>query len=173
MCRRNAFLVNLYKSSDYQKNLDSNSMRLSVTWPVHAGAFSGTLTETTCPRVEGTIGMGKLTTHVLDTARGCPAKGLSVSLYRLEGETRTLISEVETNEDGRASGPLLEGDSMVVGTYELLFQAGGYFDGLGSQLPDPKFLDEVPIRFGIASKDENYHVPLLISPFGFSTYRGS
>lgn len=117
--------------------------------------------------------MGKLTTHVLDTARGCPARGLSVSLFRLDGSERTLITQVETNDDGRAPGPLLEGETMIAGQYELVFQAGDYFDASGDALPQPKFLDEVPIRFGIAFPDENYHVPLLISPFSFSTYRGS
>lgn len=117
--------------------------------------------------------MGKLTTHVLDTAAGTPARGLRLALYRLEGDQRTLICETATNDDGRAPAPLLEGDSMAAGRYELVFQAGAYLDAQGHHLPDPKFLDEVPIRFGISAADENYHVPLLLAPFGFSTYRGS
>ncbi|MEM7429790.1 MAG: hydroxyisourate hydrolase [Pseudomonadota bacterium] len=117
--------------------------------------------------------MGKLTTHVLDTAAGTPARGLRLSLYRLENGKRSHICDAATNDDGRAPAPLLEGETMAAGLYELVFQAGDYLDAQGHDLPSPKFLDEVPIRFGIASADENYHVPLLLSPFGFSTYRGS
>ena len=114
-----------------------------------------------------------LTTHVLDTAAGRPAQSLSISLYRIEGEQRTHLTDTQTNDDGRAPAPLLEGQSMIAGQYELVFAAGTYFDRQGIELPDPKFLDDVVIRFGIAAPEENYHVPLLISPFGFSTYRGS
>ncbi len=124
-------------------------------------------------RFEETARMGKLTTHVLDTAKGCPARGLAIALYRLSEGGRTLVVETITNEDGRAPGPLLEGEAMIAGQYELVFRAGAYLDAQGFDLPEPKFLDEVPIRFGIAALDENYHVPLLISPFGYSTYRGS
>ncbi len=117
--------------------------------------------------------MGKLTTHVLDAAAGKPARGLRLSLYRRENGERIHICDTATNNDGRAPSPLMEGDGMAAGLYEIVFQAGEYLDAQGHDLPSPKFLDEVPIRFGIASVDENYHVPLLLSPFSFSTYRGS
>jgi 5-hydroxyisourate hydrolase len=116
--------------------------------------------------------MGRLTTHVLDTASGKPGAGILVELYRLEGERRQ-IAVATTNADGRCDRPLLEGESFVPGIYELLFRAGNYFAGRGVALPQPRFLDEVVIRFGIADPAAHYHVPLLISPFGYSTYRGS
>jgi 5-hydroxyisourate hydrolase len=115
--------------------------------------------------------MGALTTHVLDTSRGEPAAGVLVDLYRL-GETAERIASVRTNDDGRCPGPLLEGEEFSMGEYELIFHAGDYFRNSGQHLPHPPFLDHVVIRFGIAA-DEHYHVPLLISPFGYSTYRGS
>jgi 5-hydroxyisourate hydrolase len=115
--------------------------------------------------------MGRLTTHVLDTAMGRPAAGLAIELYRLgEGEERLVATR--TNEDGRVDGPLLEGGRFVPGVYELRFHAGDYLRRRGT-LPEPAFLDVIPIRFGIAAADEHYHVPLLLSPYGYSTYRGS
>jgi 5-hydroxyisourate hydrolase len=115
--------------------------------------------------------MGRLTTHVLDTALGRPAAGLTVELYRLgAGEER--IATATTNPDGRVDHPLLEGAAFVPGVYELRFHAGSYLRA-ATDLPDPPFLDVIPIRFGIASAGEHYHVPLLLSPFGYSTYRGS
>jgi len=118
--------------------------------------------------------MGRLTTHVLDTANGCPGKGIDVSLYRLDDTgDRVLLTRVVTNSDGRADGPLLEGTAFKAGTYELEFEAGAYFKERGTSLAEPAFLDVVPIRFGVADADAHYHVPLLISPYGFSTYRGS
>ena len=116
---------------------------------------------------------GYLTTHVLDTARGCPAAGLKIDLYRLEGETRTHLRSLTTNADGRTDAPMLEGASFKPGEYQLVFHAGAYFDACGENLPDPKFLDQVVIRFGISDGQAHYHVPLLLSPFGYSTYRGS
>ena len=115
--------------------------------------------------------MGRLTTHVLDTARGMPAAGLGIMLRRAGGGA--VLARLTTNEDGRCDGPLLEGETMQAGEYELIFEAGEYFDAAGVSLPDPKFLDEVVIRFGIADPAAHYHVPLLLSPFGYSTYRGS
>lgn len=115
---------------------------------------------------------GRLTTHVLDTATGKPAAGLALELYRLSDESRTLIKSAETNDDGRCDAPLLQGDEFERGEYEILFRAGDYLRGQGIALPHPAFLDIVPIRFGIA-EERHYHVPLLISPYGYSTYRGS
>jgi 5-hydroxyisourate hydrolase len=116
--------------------------------------------------------VGRLTTHVLDTALGRPAAGLALSL-RLPGDDTGPIAEAVTNADGRCERPLLEGSAMKAGEYEVVFEAGAYFDGLGLALPQPKFLDRVVIRFGIADPEAHYHVPLLLSPFGYSTYRGS
>lgn len=115
---------------------------------------------------------GFLTTHVLDTAHGCPAKGIAVTLYRLDGETRTKLAETVTNDDGRTDAPLVPKGELAQGQYELVFEVGGYFAGRGVRLQVP-FLDRVPIRFGIADAGAHYHVPLLVSPFGYSTYRGS
>jgi len=117
--------------------------------------------------------MGRLTTHILDTASGCPAAGVPIELYALSGDNRERIAAASTNGDGRCDAPLLDGDSFVPGVYELLFHVGDYLRARGEDLPSPAFLDVVPIRFGIASPDEHYHVPLLISPYGYSTYRGS
>lgn len=116
--------------------------------------------------------MGRLTTHVLDIARGRPATGLEVTLFRLDG-ARQEIAHGVTNADGRCDRPLLEGAAFETGEYELLFAAGAWFDAEGLELPEPKFLDHVPIRFAIADRFAHYHVPLLLSPFGYSTYRGS
>jgi 5-hydroxyisourate hydrolase len=116
--------------------------------------------------------LGRLTTHVLDTALGKPAAGLAISLRRAGKHGAPLASGV-TNADGRIAPPLLEGETMEAGTYELVFEAGAYFDQLGLALPSPKFLDQVVIRFGIDDPRAHYHVPLLLSPFGYSTYRGS
>jgi 5-hydroxyisourate hydrolase len=117
--------------------------------------------------------MGRLTTHVLDTAHGKPGADISIWLYRVEASgARLRLGAFTTNEDGRCDKPLLEGEAFAIGTYELEFHAGDYFARHAAKLPEPKFLDVVTIRFGIAA-DEHYHVPLLISPFAYSTYRGS
>ena len=110
--------------------------------------------------------MGKLTTHVLDTARGKPGAGIAVELYRLDNETGTLLARTTTNRDGRTDAPLLEGAGFRTGTYQLVFRIGAYFAGEG-------FLDVVPIRFTVADAAAHYHVPLLCSPWGYTTYRGS
>ncbi|MCX8571909.1 MULTISPECIES: hydroxyisourate hydrolase [Hyphomicrobiales] len=115
---------------------------------------------------------GRLTTHVLDTATGKPAEGLSISLFHIEGSARSLLKKVATNSDGRCDVPLLAGDDFRTGEYELVFEAGDYLRRQGTELPKPAFLDVVPIRFGMAERT-HYHVPLLISPYGYSTYRGS
>jgi len=118
--------------------------------------------------------MGRLTTHVLDTANGCPGEGIQVKLFRVgEGGTLALIKEAVTNSDGRIDSPLLDGSAFKIGTYVLEFATGDYFRTHGARLPDPAFLDLVPIRFGISDADSHYHVPLLVSPFSYSTYRGS
>jgi len=115
---------------------------------------------------------GYLTTHVLDTARGCPAEGLKILLYRLSGTDRSLIAEVVTNADGRCDGPILPKETFETGFYELVFCAGDYLRASGLSAAEPLFLDEIPIRFGMSGAS-HYHVPLLLSPFGYSTYRGS
>ena len=117
--------------------------------------------------------MGRLTTHVLDTASGQPAADLQFTLFRLDGETRTALLNGRTNADGRFDKPLLEGPALLPGGYELVFAAGDYFRSRGVELPEPPFLDLIPLRFGIADADSHYHVPLLVSPWSYSTYRGS
>jgi len=117
--------------------------------------------------------MGKLTTHVLDTMHGSPAAGMAVSLYRLGGGEPQLIKALQLNADGRADGPLLEGEALVAGRYRLVFGVAAYFKARGAALPEPTFLDEVPLDFGIADAGAHYHVPLLASPWSYSTYRGS
>ena len=117
--------------------------------------------------------MAGLTTHVLDTANGRPAAGVRIGLYSLAGDRATLIVEAVTNVDGRTDVPLLSGPAFKPGTYELLFDVGAYFKGLGAPIADIPFLAKVPVRFGIADTSHHYHVPLLVSPWSYSTYRGS
>lgn len=116
---------------------------------------------------------GYLTTHVLDTARGAPAAGLRIVLYRLGGQSHEKIAEAVTNADGRTDKPILPAEAFATGSYELVFFAGDYLDRTGAPGEAPRFLDQVPIRFGMADADAHYHVPLLLSPYGYSTYRGS
>lgn len=115
--------------------------------------------------------MGRLTTHVLDTASGRPAAGLKIELFRTGEDTP--LKTIHTNADGRADAPLLEGEAFAAGRYELRFHAGDYLKQGGAELPEPAFLDVIPIRFGIAEAGAHYHVPLLLSPYGYATYRGS
>lgn len=112
---------------------------------------------------------GFLTTHILDTAKGIPAKGVTIDLFRYESENRIHVKSMKTNEDGRTDSPLLPEGEMTTGTYELLFAMGDYFKST-EEVP---FVNIVPIRFGISDPDDHYHVPLLASPFSYSTYRGS
>ncbi len=115
---------------------------------------------------------GFLTTHVLDTAKGAPASGIPILLYRVSGNSHKKIAETVTNADGRTDVPILPEDKFKTGTYELIFQTGDYLQRTGQAGPDPMFLDQIPIRFGM-SENAHYHVPLLLSPHGYSTYRGS
>jgi 5-hydroxyisourate hydrolase len=116
---------------------------------------------------------GRLTTHVLDTMSGRPGAGLTVELLHINGEARRPLRRLATNDDGRTPEPLLAGSDLVRGTYELVFHVGDYFRARGVALTEPAFLDQVPVRFGIADPARHYHVPLLVSPYGYSTYRGS
>ncbi|MCG6902299.1 MAG: hydroxyisourate hydrolase [Rhodobacter sp.] len=117
--------------------------------------------------------MGYLTTHVLDTARGVPAEGVGLALYRVSGNSHKKIAEAITNADGRTDQPILPEGKFEVGEYELIFFAEDYLDANGVPAEAPRFLSTIPIRFGISDPDSHYHVPLLLSPFGYSTYRGS
>jgi 5-hydroxyisourate hydrolase len=117
--------------------------------------------------------MGKLSTHVLDTVRGKPAQGVRIDLYRVGADHRELLRQTVTNHDGRCDEPLLQGDALQKGVYELVFHAGDYFAGLGVPADEPRFVDQIALRFGVAHPDQNYHVPLLVTPWTWSTYRGS
>lgn len=116
---------------------------------------------------------GRITTHVLDTARGKPAAGVRITLYRISGQSHSKIAETVTNADGRTDAPMLAGDKLTAGCYELVFAAGEYLRASGQAAAGVIFLDEIPIRFGVPDAGQHYHVPLLISPFAYSTYRGS
>ena len=117
--------------------------------------------------------MGKLTTHVLDTASGKPGAGMTIELSVLEGGAWRKLKSVQTNADGRTDAPLLEGAALAKGQYRLVFDVAAYYKSQGATLPDPPFLDRVPLRFGIADVSLHYHVPMLCSPWGYTTYRGS
>ncbi|MEM6341483.1 MAG: hydroxyisourate hydrolase [Pseudomonadota bacterium] len=116
---------------------------------------------------------GYLTTHVLDTAQGKPAAGIKIVLYRVSGNAHRKIAEAVTNADGRTNSPILPEGKLESGQYELIFFTGEHLETSGLAGSDIKFLDQIPIRFGIADPDQHYHVPLLLSPYGYSTYRGS
>ena len=116
--------------------------------------------------------MTKLTTHVLDVYSGKPGKGISVELYFIKNSEKKKITSVKLNDDGRANSPLVEGENFIKGKYELVFYIGDYFKGI-SKVNDVPFLDDVVIRFGISDPSQHYHVPLLVSPCSYSTYRGS
>lgn len=115
---------------------------------------------------------GYLTTHVLDTARGCPAQGLKIELFKIDSDVRKPLKTLVTNVDGRTDEQILPAEGFETGTYELVFHAGDYLDAIGTPPESPRFLDVIPLRFGM-SEASHYHVPLLLSPFGYSTYRGS
>ncbi len=117
--------------------------------------------------------MGRLSTHVLDASRGEPAPGVMIDLHLIQKGERLHLKSAKTNADGRTNEPLLSDDAIQAGVYELTFHAGDYFRAKGAELPDPPFLDQVVIRFGLADRTANYHVPLLIAPYSYSTYRGS
>ena len=114
-----------------------------------------------------------LSTHVLDTMNGCPAAGMAVELFSTEGDKATLIKSLVLNHDGRTDAPLFDNNSLRTGTYRLTFDVAAYFKARGVQLPEPNFLNKVSLDFGVAHADQHYHVPLLVSPWSYSTYRGS
>jgi 5-hydroxyisourate hydrolase len=116
---------------------------------------------------------GRLTTHVLDTAQGRPAAALTIQLFRVDGEHTVLLKTLQTNADGRADAPLLSGADVVVATYQLVFFVADYFAQQPVTQAEPPFLDQIPIRFTISDPNAHYHVPLLVSPWAYSTYRGS
>jgi 5-hydroxyisourate hydrolase len=117
--------------------------------------------------------MGSLTTHVLNLAAGVPAAGIRIELHDLNTSPPRLLARSRTNADGRCTKPLLEGASLVAGRYTLTFHVAEYFRSVGAQLSEPPFIDEVVVQFGVADPEQNYHVPLLVSPWSYSTYRGS
>lgn len=123
--------------------------------------------------------MGRLTTHVLDTTRGLPGSNITITLYQLDGEQRKTIKTAVTNGDGRCDQPLLQDDEFEKGIYEIVFSVGSFFAASEVAMTkqataaEPRFLDDVVIRFGVSAPDEHYHVPLLITPYSYSTYRGS
>ena len=114
-----------------------------------------------------------LSTHVLDTMNGCPAAGMQVELFSTDGDTATLVKSLTLNHDGRTDAPLFDNATLKVGTYRLTFDVAGYFKARGVTLPEPNFLNKVSLDFGVAHADQHYHVPLLVSPWSYSTYRGS
>ena len=114
-----------------------------------------------------------LSTHVLDTMHGCPAAGMRVKLFETQGDSATLLKTLTLNHDGRTDAPLFDNQSLRVGTYRLSFDVAGYFAARGVSLPEPNFLNQVHLDFGVAHTDQHYHVPLLVSPWSYSTYRGS
>jgi 5-hydroxyisourate hydrolase len=116
---------------------------------------------------------GRLTTHVLDVARGKPAAGMDIELYAVSGGSFKLILTARTNADGRCDAPLLSGSALKSGEYELRFHAGAYLDASGGDVSGRRFLGIIPIRFGVEDEGAHYHVPLLVAPYGYSTYRGS
>ena len=124
-------------------------------------------------RVYREIEMGQLTTHVLDTAQGRPAAAMRIRLYRKRGADYAALKDISTNADGRCDSPLLESEAFSAGLYRLVFSAGAYFAAQGVDLPQPPFVDEVTLDFGVADAGAHYHVPLLVSPYSYSTYRGS
>ncbi len=134
--------------------------------------YDPSLADHSIQATKGTTDMG-LSTHVLDTAHGCPAAGMRVTLLRLDGDRVSTLKTVQLNPDGRAEGGLLDAGSMAAGRYRLVFEVAAYFRARGVTLPEPPFLDVVPLEFGIADPAAHYHVPLLASPWSYSTYRGS
>lgn len=139
-------------------------------------AYNAARTRSKCVLVQSILildSMGRLTTHVLDTAHGIPGAGMRVALHRHLGERYAWIKDDVTNDLGRCAAPLLEGAAFVAGRYRLVFAAGAYFAARGVALPEPPFVDEVVLDFGIADAAAHYHVPLLVSPWSYSTYRGS
>jgi 5-hydroxyisourate hydrolase len=117
--------------------------------------------------------MGRLTTHVLDLVNGAPAAGMKIELAALDGPARRVVLTTKTNRDGRPDAALLEGHDFTAGTWQIEFHVADYFRSRGVQLPQPPFLDVVTVRFGVAKPDEHHHVPLLVTPWSYSTYRGS
>jgi len=117
--------------------------------------------------------LGRLTTHILDTVRGRPGADIAVDLYRIDDESRRMIKQFRTNDDGRSDGPVVEGDQFTNGHYELVFHVGDYFRNTGLDLSGPPFVENAVVRFAVTDSGEHYHVPLLVTPSSYATYRGS
>jgi len=117
--------------------------------------------------------MGKISTHVLDTMHGVPAQGVRIDLYRISGADRKLLKQAVSGSNGRCDEPLLQGDAMLPGVYELIFHAGDYFEAKGVPVAEPRFVDQIALRFGVAKPAQTYHVPLMLTPWSWSTYRGN
>lgn len=145
---------------------------LSVRSALLAGCVLGALLPSAAAAQEASMD-GYVTTHVLDAAQGRPAAGMQIDLFSIDGESRNLVRTVETNADGRTDAPVIPKGELATGVYELVFHAGSYLEAAGLAGGNPLFLDVIPIRFGIADAGEHYHVPLLLSPHSYSTYRGS
>jgi len=147
---------------------------LAIRPALLAGCLLGALMPSAASAQETAAPMdGYVTTHVLDAAQGHPAAGVEIELFSIDGEGRTLVRTVETNADGRTDEPVIPKGELATGVYELVFHAGSYLKAAGLVNESPPFLDVIPIRFGVADAGEHYHVPLLLSPYSYSTYRGS
>lgn len=153
--------------------MDDHISRRGFIAGIAAAGAAAALPQAASAQQSPTASKAKLSTHVLDTYHGRPAAGLRIDFFRIEGEKRTLLKTLKTNNDGRTDELPLKSEEMQVGEYEFLFHVGDHFRANGVKLPEPAFLDRVPVRFGIFDAKAGYHVPLVCTPWTYSTYRGS